>query len=97
MYVVDICKVAYIMFRAFVYIISFHFILKNIPSKSSDPFYILHDTHFKLKAMKTETQNDVCEGFWKQIYFKLLTYVCILYSLSLRIPWEQGWRGGQFI
>ena len=84
MYVVDICKVAYIRLRAFVHIISFHFTLKNIPSKSSDLFYILQDAHFKLKTMKTETQNYVCEGFWKK--YKLLTYVCILYSLSLRIP-----------
>ena len=51
------------MLRAFVHIISFHFTLKNISSKSSDPFCVLQDAHFKLKTMKNETQNDVCEGF----------------------------------
>lgn len=65
MHVVDICKVAHIVLRAFVHIILLHFILKTLPSKSSDPSSILHHVHFKPEAMKTETQNDISQGFWE--------------------------------
>ena len=62
MHVVDKCKVAYIVLRAFTYIISFHFFLKTFPSKSSNSSPIFRYCQLQPEAMETATQNDKSGG-----------------------------------